>query len=64
MFELRWILIQGAPEPGDINVGGNLLQQLEYRARPTDVDEPFDHKNAFGDWMPVPLAGLQRKEGA
>lgn len=58
MFELRWIGVQGIPQPGDIAMGYNTWQRLQFRAKPTNVDEPFDHKNEFGEWIDVPVAPL------
>lgn len=66
MFELRCIYVQGQPKAGDIHTGGqhsNIWQRLQYRAKPADVDEPFDHKNEFGAWMDVPFGGLATPPG-
>lgn len=64
MVELRWIGVQGTPRPGDISMVGNLWQRLQFRAKSTDVDGPFDHKNEYGPWVDVPSAGFMEKEPA
>jgi hypothetical protein len=63
MFELRWTIVRGHPKSGDISVGYNAWQRLQFRAKPTNVDDPFDHKNDFGDWQDVLMATLATPPG-
>lgn len=66
MVELRWVFVQGAPKAGDISAGSNrsnIWQRLQYRVKPIDVDDPFDHKNEFGEWLDVPIGSLATPPG-